>query len=67
MDWPSLLLAGAGTLCLLNGLVELHQGLTQTTFALLGAAIAIIVWFVWRQRRLSRAMARGDAATRTRR
>ncbi|MEP6969013.1 MAG: MFS transporter [Betaproteobacteria bacterium] len=63
MDWPSLLLAGAGTLCLLNGLVELHQGLTVTTFALLGGAIAIIAWFVLRQRRLSLAMARGEAGS----
>ena len=63
MDWPSLLLAGAGTLCLLNGLVELHQGLTQTSFALLIAATAIIGWFVLRQRRLSRAMARGEAGS----
>ena len=63
MDWPSLLLAGAGTLFLLNGLVELHQGLTTSTFAVLGAAVAIIIWFVLRQRRLSQAMARGEAGS----
>ncbi len=60
MDWLSLLLAGAGTLCLLNGLVQLHNDLGPQTFALLGAAIVIIVWFVLRQRRLSQAMARGE-------
>jgi len=59
MDWPSLLLAGAGTLCLLNGLVQLHQGLGPQTYALLFAALVIIVWFVARQRSLSRSMARG--------
>ncbi|MEO7941331.1 MAG: MFS transporter [Burkholderiaceae bacterium] len=60
MDWVSLLLAGAGTLCLLNGLVQVHNDLGPQTFALLGAAIVIIVWFVLRQRRLSQAMARGE-------
>jgi len=60
MDWPSLMLAGAGTLCLLNGLVQLHQGLGPQTFALLAAALVIIVWFVVRQRNLSLSMARGE-------
>lgn len=60
MDWFSLLLAGAGTLCLLNGLVQLHHDLGPRTFALLGGSIIIIVWFVLRQRRLSRARARGE-------
>ncbi len=60
MDWPSLLLAGAGTLCLLNGLVQLHHGLGAQTWALLGAALVSIVWFIARQRNLSQAMARGQ-------
>lgn len=59
MDWPSLLLAGAGTVCLLNALVQLHQGPDAATAALLVAALVIVVWFVQRQRALSTAMARG--------
>ncbi len=60
MDWPSLLLAGAGTVCLLNGLVQMHQGPSTATAGLIGAALVLIVWFVWRQRVLSQAMARGE-------
>ncbi len=60
MDWPSLLMAGAGTICLLNALVQLHQGTGVTTFALFAAAIVVIAGFVWRQRTLSQAMARGE-------
>jgi len=63
MDWPSLLLAGAGTLCLLNGLVQLHQGVGAQTYSLLGASVVIIVWFVMRQRALSRAAARGETSS----
>ncbi len=59
LDWPSLLLAGAGTLCLLNGLVQLHQAIATQAYALLVGSVAIIAWFVLRQRRLSRAMAQG--------
>ena len=63
MDWLSLLLAGAGTLCLLNGLVQLHQSVGPQTFALLGGATIIIIWFILRQGRLSRAMARGESGS----
>jgi predicted MFS family arabinose efflux permease len=61
MDWPSLRLAGAGTLCLVNGLVQLHQGLGPQTIALIGGAAFIFAWFILRQRRLSGSMARGEA------
>jgi predicted MFS family arabinose efflux permease len=59
LDWPSLLLATAGTLGLLNGLVRLHDGLTGSTFLLLTAAAGLMVWFVARQRRLGAARAAG--------
>ena len=60
MDWPSLLLAGAGTVCLLNGLVQLHQGISVQPLALLGAALAIGIWFVKRQHALGKAMGSGQ-------
>lgn len=40
LDWPGLLLASAGTLCLLNGLVQLHVGLTGSLWVL--AALAML-------------------------
>jgi len=61
MDWPSLLLAGAGTVSLLNGLVQLHQGISAQPLALLGAALAIGIWFIMRQRALGSAMGNGSA------
>ncbi len=61
LDWPSLLLASIGTLSLLNGLVQLHGGLTAPAAWLLFGALAALVWFVARQRRLSAAMARGES------
>ncbi|MCB1999220.1 MAG: MFS transporter, partial [Rhodoferax sp.] len=60
MDWPSLLMAGAGTMCLLNALVQLHQGAGATTFTLFAAAVVVIACFIQRQRTLSQAMARGE-------
>ena len=59
LDALSLLLAAAGTLGLLNGLVQLHDGLDARTALLLAGACALMVWFVLRQRRLGRAMAAG--------
>jgi EmrB/QacA subfamily drug resistance transporter len=61
LDWPSLFLASAGTLTLLNGVAQLHNGLTSSAVFLLGAALVILVWFVWRQRRLGASMARGGS------
>ena len=60
LDWPSLLLAIAGTLCLLNGLVQLHSGPTWPAFLLLAGAAGLMVWFVGRQRRLGAASATGQ-------
>ena len=59
LDWPSLLLASTGTLCLLNGLVQLHSGLSAGTLALLAAAVGAFIWFVARQRRLGHAVKQG--------
>ncbi|MCV0438449.1 MAG: MFS transporter [Hydrogenophaga sp.] len=51
LDWRGLLLAAAGTLCLLNGLVELHGGTALAAATLLGGAALILVLFVVLQRR----------------
>ena len=59
LDWPGLLLASTGTLCLLNGLVQLHDGLSLQAALLLASALAAFTWFVLRQRHLGNAMARG--------
>ena len=58
LDWPGLLLAGSGTICLLNGLVQLHTGASPAALLLLAAAGAMVS-FVVRQHRLSRALAQG--------
>ncbi len=51
LDWRGLVLGSAGTLCLLNGLVQLHgHGMAQAA-VLLGGAAATLVTFVWWQRR----------------
>jgi EmrB/QacA subfamily drug resistance transporter len=51
LDWRGLLLATAGTLCLLNGLVALHGGTLQEALALLaGAAFAIAGFILWQRR-----------------
>ena len=59
LDWPGLLLAGSGTICLLNGLVQLHTGASPAALLLLLAAAGAMVSFVVRQHRLSRALAQG--------
>ncbi len=51
LDWRGLLLAAAGTLCLLNGLVELQGGTLLSAAVLLGAAALLLVAFVVLQRR----------------
>jgi EmrB/QacA subfamily drug resistance transporter len=55
LDWRGLLLAAVGTLCLLNGLVELHGGTATTASLLLGSAALALVAFVVLQRRTLRA------------
>ncbi|CDS53286.1 Multidrug resistance protein B [Polaromonas sp. CG9_12] len=54
IDWRGLLLAGAGTLCLLNGMVALQgQGSDPLQAALLlGAALALLAGFIGWQRRM---------------
>ena len=54
LDWRGLLLGGAGTLCLLNGLVELRSGPLLQAGALLALAAVCALLFVGWQRRLSR-------------
>jgi EmrB/QacA subfamily drug resistance transporter len=58
LDWRGLLLATVGTLCLLNGLVELRGGTPAVAAALLGAATLIVLGFVVLQRRMLLARAR---------
>jgi len=55
IDWRGLLLAAVGTLCLLNGMVALHdQGSTPVEAAvLLGAALAALGAFLGWQRRMA--------------
>lgn len=54
IDWRGLLLGSLGTLCLLNGLVELHHGPLSRALALLGGAATCTALFVWWQARLGR-------------
>lgn len=53
IDWRGLLLGAVGTLCLLNGLVELHGGSALQAGALLGAAALALLAFIGWQRRLA--------------
>ncbi len=51
LDWRGLLLASVGTLCLLNGLVQLHGSGTAQAFVLLGmAAVALVGFVAWQHR-----------------
>jgi len=53
LDWRGLLLGGAGTLCLLNGMVALHGGAVSGAALLLGAAAACLLLFLVWQRRMA--------------
>jgi EmrB/QacA subfamily drug resistance transporter len=56
LDWRGMLLATVGTLCLLNGLLELRKGLPIVAGGLLLAALVALVAFIaW----IRRATARG--------
>jgi EmrB/QacA subfamily drug resistance transporter len=57
LDWRGLLLGAIGTICLLNGLVELHRGGAIAGVLLAGAVLALVAFIAW-QRRLK---ARGGA------
>lgn len=59
LDWPGLLLASVGTLCLLNGLVQLHAGPTRESTLLLIGAVAALIAFIARQKRLGHTLAQG--------
>jgi EmrB/QacA subfamily drug resistance transporter len=51
LDWVGLLLGATGTLCLLNGLVELHgESAGPAVALLLGAAAAFAAFVAWQQR-----------------
>ncbi len=62
LDWPGLLLASTGTICLLNGLVQLHAGLSASALLLLLLAVCSLVGFLVRQRQLGRLAAAGQNA-----
>lgn len=53
LDWRGLLLGSVGTLCLLNGLVDLRGGSGLQSVVLLLAALASLVLFIWWERRIS--------------
>lgn len=53
IDWRGLLLGAVGTLCLLNGMVELRGGGRLQALLLLGAAALALLLFVGWQRRLA--------------
>ena len=53
LDWRGLVLGALGTLCLLNGMVELHGGSGLGAAALLLSALGILLAFLWWQRRLA--------------
>ena len=53
LDWRGLVLGAVGTLCLLNGMVELHGGSGLRAAALLLSALGVLLVFIWWQRRLA--------------
>lgn len=50
LDWKGLLLAGIGTVSLLNGLVSLHQGVEEAAALLLVAAVSLIGFVLYQLR-----------------
>ncbi len=58
LDWRGLVLGTVGTLCLLNGMVELHGGAFALAAALLAGTLAAFGLFLWWQRTVA---ARGGA------
>lgn len=53
LDWRGLLLGSVGTLCLLNGLVDLRGGSGLQAAVLLLAALASLFLFIWWERRIA--------------
>jgi EmrB/QacA subfamily drug resistance transporter len=62
LDWRGLLLATVGTMCLLNGLVELQGGTAASAATLLAGAILSLLAFVVLQRRTLKARQRRPEA-----
>jgi EmrB/QacA subfamily drug resistance transporter len=54
LDWRGLVLGATGTLCLLNGLVELRGGSALEAGLLLACACVIMGLFIWLERRIAR-------------
>jgi EmrB/QacA subfamily drug resistance transporter len=52
LDWRGLVLGTVGTLCLLNGMVQLHGGAPALAAALLAGTVVAFGIFLWWQRRL---------------
>ena len=55
LDWRGLLIGTIGTLCLLNGLVELRGDAPLQAVLLLVGAAAALALFIWWQKRMARA------------
>ena len=53
LDWRGLALGSVGTLCLLNGLVELRGGGGAAWLLLAGAALALVGFIAWERRQLA--------------
>ncbi len=53
LDWRGLVLGSVGTLCLLNGLVELRGGGGAAWLLLAGAALALVGFIAWERRQLA--------------
>ncbi len=58
LDWRGLVLGTVGTLCLLNGMIELHAGELAQAGLLMAGTVAAFGVFLWWQRRQA---ARGGA------
>jgi EmrB/QacA subfamily drug resistance transporter len=54
LDWRGLLLGTFGTLCLLNGLVQLHGDHGVAALLLTGAAVAFTAFIAWQRHLLAR-------------
>ncbi|MDF2466509.1 MAG: drug resistance transporter, EmrB/QacA subfamily [Ramlibacter sp.] len=57
LDWRGLVLGAIGTLCLLNGLVQLHGGGPTAGLLLAAAALALVGFIAWQRRMKARGAA----------
>ena len=53
LDWRGLALGSVGTLCLLNGLVEIRSGGATAWLLLAGALLAVAAFIFWQRRQLA--------------